>query len=58
VNTDRDIYEAPQLRTVGSLYDLTQGDIIRKNGNGQWCIFDKRLGSPDYWSMIPVADCS
>lgn len=58
MNADRVTYEPPQLRSVGSLYALTQGDIVRQNENGQWCIFDKRLGEPDYWSMIPIADCS
>jgi hypothetical protein len=58
MNHDQDTYDPPRLRTVGSLYDLTRDDIIRQDGSGQWCIFDKRLGSPDYWSMIPIANCS
>jgi hypothetical protein len=50
-------YEPPAIRTVGSLYELTQ-QVFRQNSDGQWCIFDKRLGEPDYWSMIPVTNCS
>ncbi len=49
-------YEPPVIRSVGSVFELTQQ--IRKNGNGQWCVFDKRLGEPDYWAMIPIANCS
>lgn len=51
-------YESPMIRAVGSLYELTGDHIIRQNGNGQWCIFNKTLGEPDYWSMIPIANCS
>jgi hypothetical protein len=49
-------YEPPVIRSVGSVFELTQQ--IRQNGSGQWCVFDKRLGEPDYWAMIPIANCS
>ena len=42
-----DEYEAPRVETFGSFVDLTAG-----------CYFDKKLGSPDYWSFIPIAWCS
>lgn len=50
-------YEPPAIQSIGSLYDLTK-DHIRQNGDGQWCVFNKTLGEPDYWSMIPIANCS
>jgi hypothetical protein len=50
-------YEAPVVRVLGSVYELTQNHI-RRNSDGQWCIFNKTWGDPDYWSMIPIANCS
>ena len=52
-----DTYDAPTIRTVGSVFELTQSGF-HKNSNGQWCFFDKTLGEPDYWSMIPISNCS
>jgi hypothetical protein len=40
-------YEAPRVETLGSFYDVTAA-----------CFFDKKLGSPDYWSFIPISWCS
>jgi hypothetical protein len=51
------VYEPPLIRTVGSVYEFTQTQG-RENGHGRWCFFDKRLGEPDFWACIPVANCS
>jgi hypothetical protein len=48
---------ATPANTVGSIFEITQSHI-RKNSNGQSCIFDKRLGEPDFHSLIPIANCS
>ena len=42
------VYDPPRVEEIGSLYELTQS----------FCIFNKTLGSPDYWSRIPIANCS
>jgi hypothetical protein len=47
-SSPRGAYEPPRVVTLGSLYDLTQ----------TICILNKTLGSPDYWSRIPIANCS
>lgn len=44
----RPAYEPPRVEELGALYELTQST----------CIFNKTLGSPDYWSRIPIANCS
>ena len=46
-------YEAPALRAVGSLHELTQAgqhDIP--------CFWTKTIGPPDYFTFIPIANCS
>lgn len=48
-------YEPPALRVVGSLHELTQ------TGGGQHdfpCIWKKTIGPPDYFTFIPIANCS
>jgi len=40
-------YEPPRIERIGTLVELTN-----------WCILGKTLGSPDYWSRIPIANCS
>jgi hypothetical protein len=50
-------YEPPTIRSVGSIYELTR-DHISQNSDGDWCFWNKTLGEPDYWSMIPIANCS
>jgi hypothetical protein len=47
--SDRSSYEPPALQVLGTLHELTLDDF---------CIFNKTLGSPDYWSRIPIANCS
>ena len=47
------LYEPPALRVVGSLHELTQ--------NGQHdipCFWTKTIGPPDYFTFIPIANCS
>ena len=46
--THRPQYEPPELRVLGTLHDLTLG----------FCLFDKTLGSPDFWNRIPITNCS
>jgi hypothetical protein len=46
---DRPMYEPPQLQVLGTLHELTLSDF---------CFFNKTLGSPDFWSKIPIANCS
>jgi hypothetical protein len=50
----RDPYEPPALRVVGSLHDLTQ------TGRHQDipCFWTKTIGPPDYFTFIPIANCS
>ena len=46
-------YEPPALRVVGSLHELTQ--------QGQQdipCFWTKTIGPPDYFTFIPIANCS
>ncbi len=46
-------YEPPALRVVGSLHELTQ--------QGQHdipCFWTKTIGPPDYFTFIPIANCS
>jgi hypothetical protein len=40
-------YEPPRVETLGSFVDLTGT-----------CFYDKKLGTPDYWSFVPIAWCS
>jgi len=51
-------YEAPELRVLGSVYELTQTDVIRQDSQGRWCVFNKTFGEPDFWSQIPITTCS
>jgi hypothetical protein len=47
------LYERPALRVVGSLHELTQ--------TGQHdipCFWTKTIGPPDYFTFIPIANCS
>lgn len=46
--TERPVYEAPELRVLGTLHELTLTS----------CLFGKTLGDPDFWSAIPIANCS
>ena len=50
----QDLYEPPALRVVGSLHDLTQ------TGSRQDipCFWTKTIGPPDYFTFIPIANCS
>ena len=53
VGRGRNLYEPPALRVVGSLHELTQtgqGDIP--------CLWTKTIGPPDYFTFIPIANCS
>jgi len=43
------LYEAPELRVLGTLHELTLGDF---------CLLNKTFGSPDFWNKIPIANCS
>jgi hypothetical protein len=46
-------YEPPALHVVGSLHELTQ--------SGQHdipCFWTKTIGPPDYFTFIPIANCS
>ena len=45
---DPQTYEPPELRVLGTLHELTLG----------FCLFDKSLGTPDFWNKIPISDCS
>jgi hypothetical protein len=50
IATAPEAYEAPSLRVVGSLHELTLHEIP--------CLWNKTLGPPDYWTFIPIANCS
>jgi hypothetical protein len=43
-------YEAPEIRVLGALHELTLGD--------DFCFLGKSLGKPDYWNRIPISNCS
>jgi hypothetical protein len=46
-------YEPPALRAVGSLHELTQ------TGKHEIpCFWTKTIGPPDYFTFIPIANCS
>lgn len=47
-DTEPPSYEPPELRVLGTLHELTLG----------FCLFDKTLGSPDFWNRIPITNCS
>jgi hypothetical protein len=52
-STRQRLYEPPALRAVGSLRELTQA--------GQHdvpCFWTKTIGPPDYFTFIPIANCS
>jgi hypothetical protein len=44
-------YEPPALRVVGSLHGLTQSSDFP-------CVWKKTIGPPDYFTFIPIANCS
>jgi hypothetical protein len=46
-------YQAPELRTIGSVHVLTQS-------GGDFCvpIIQKAFGTPDYFNHIPITNCS
>lgn len=46
-------YEPPALRVVGSLHALTQ-----TSGHDIPCFWTKTIGPPDYFTFIPIANCS
>ena len=49
----RSTYEPPTLHVVGSLHGLTQ------SGEHDFpCIWKKTIGPPDYFTFIPIANCS
>lgn len=43
-------YEAPAVRELGTLHELTLGD--------DFCFLGKSLGKPDYFNRIPISNCS
>lgn len=45
---ERPMYEPPELQVLGTLHQLTLSS----------CMFNKTLGDPDFWSAIPIANCS
>jgi len=47
-------YEAPRLTALGSFYDLT----LWGKDNPPPCVFNKTLGPPDFFTFIPIANCS
>jgi hypothetical protein len=49
LQSDRPTYEPPELRVLGTLHELTLIDL---------CIFNKTIGSPDFWNQIPISNCS
>jgi hypothetical protein len=51
-------YEPPVIRSVGSLYELTRGDLVSTNSSGKLCIWNKTIGPPDYVQWIPISNCS
>ncbi|MGZ8783266.1 MAG: hypothetical protein ACXWZB_07180 [Gaiellaceae bacterium] len=48
-------YEAPTLSVVGSLHGLTQTGNYPKDIP---CFWTKTIGPPDYFTFIPIANCS
>lgn len=47
-DSDRPMYEPPELRVLGTLHELTLS----------FCIFNKTIGEPDFWNQIPISNCS
>lgn len=50
-------YEPPALRVLGSLHELT----LTGGSGGSYdfpCIWTKTIGPPDYFTFIPIANCS
>ena len=43
-------YEAPALRTLGTVHELTEA--------GDKCFLGKTIGPPDIIKFIPIANCS
>ena len=44
-------YERPVVTVVGTVHALTL--------NGDWpCLWNKTIGPPDYFSWIPISNCS
>jgi hypothetical protein len=50
----QDRYEPPALRVVGSLHGLTQAG----SHHDIPCFWTKTIGPPDYFTFIPIANCS
>ena len=48
-DTDVPEYDPPALKVLGTLHELTLVDL---------CIFNKSVGTPDFWNRIPVSNCS
>ncbi len=46
-------YEPPALAVVGSLHELTL-----TGGKDFPCFWTKTIGPPDYFTFIPIANCS
>jgi hypothetical protein len=47
-------YEAPALRTLGSVHELTEAG----SRWGDKCFANKTIGPPDFIHWIPIANCS
>ena len=47
-------YEPPELRTLGTLHELTE---TGKHW-GSHCFVHKTIGPPDFVHWIPIANCS
>jgi hypothetical protein len=43
-------YEAPALRTLGTVHELTEA--------GDKCFLNKTIGPPDFVNWIPISNCS
>jgi hypothetical protein len=56
----QNMYESPAVHVLGSVYDLTQGNVVRRNKQGKLCVWNKTWGHPDFVLGIPVpiANCS
>jgi hypothetical protein len=48
-------YEAPALQVLGSMQSLTQ---TGSRWDGCFDLINKTIGPPDYFTLIPIANCS
>jgi hypothetical protein len=48
-------YEAPALEVLGSMHSLTQ---VGRGWDGCFDPINKTIGPPDYFTLIPIANCS